>query len=358
MELRTPKQQLLAYIFATLALWIQPAHLAAETSHVALPRLETKVIAPRVVYIENPRFPGVTDADIRRILHSGFLLIEEHFGIAARIPDGIETIKIDNIFSDLVENRPDSFDHLIGEFRAGNVDWGRVRASLVEQIKKQKDPLSVQIAFARPYLTAPLASEDLNSFADAVTATFKDRLTYWTFAKLEDGHPVIGRVPGRDDLPLNEYLYWALMAKLGFEAEIILTNQLVASVEYIPIPIHSSIRGGITGGATDYNPSSQFGSSIWVSLFPYLSNDDRITELRNGNTYAREDALEYAGAMLAHELGHQLLQLGHPWSNDSCFMRPAEALDFASWVDKFDAENCHVGSSPAMTPGVLKIPVW
>ncbi len=325
---------------------------------MALPKLGNDVIAPRVVYIENPRFPGVTDAELRKILDRAVLLVEEHFGITAHMPDDIETIPIDTIFSRLVADKPGFLDGLIGDFRAGTVDWGRVRKSLVEQIKKQKNPLSRQIAFARPYLTTPLASEDLDSFADAVIATFKDRLTYWTLAKLEDGHPVIGRVPGRDDLPLNEYVYWTLMAKLGFDAEIVLTNQLVASVEYFNIPIHTSIRGGITGGSTEYNPSSQFGSSVWISLFPYLTNDNRIAELRNGDTYAREDALKYAGAMLAHELGHQLLQLGHPWSNHSCVMRPAEVLDFASWVEKFDAGNCRVGSSPAMTPGALKIPVW
>jgi len=137
--------------------------------------------------------------------------------------------------------------------------------------------------------------------------TFKAPLAHWTWAKLADGHPVIGRVPGRPELPLNEYGYWTLMAKLGIEAEIVLTNQLVASVEYVPIPLHTSIRGGITGGSTEYNPSSRLGSSVWVSLFPYFSNDPLIRELRNRDSYTRDEALAYVGTMLAHELGHQLL---------------------------------------------------
>ena len=39
-------------------------------------------------------------------------------------------------------------------------------------------------------------------------------------------------------------------------------------------------------------------------------------------------------------------------------MRPAEALDFASWVNKFDAKKCQIGSSPAMKPGTTKAPIW
>ncbi len=199
---------------------------------------------------------------------------------------------------------------------------------------------------------------DLRSFSRAVADTFKARLTHWTIAKLDDGHPVIGLDPGRPDLPLNEYLNWALLAKRGIDAEIIITNQLVASVEYIPTPVHTSIRGGISGGSTEYNPLSRVGSSVWISLFPYLSDDRQIRELQNGDIYTQEEALFYAGTMLAHEMGHQLLHLGHPWSNDACVMRPAEALNFASWVNKLDAAQCRIDSSPAMKPGTLKIPVW
>ena len=126
--------------------------------------------------------------------------------------------------------------------------WTGFTPPLTEQIGKQTDPLARQIEFARPYLVQPLEREDLDSFSRAVVETFKSRLSHWTVAKLDDGHPVIGEVPGRPDLPFNEYGYWTLMAKRGVDAEIILTNQLVASVEYIPIPVHTSIRGGITGG--------------------------------------------------------------------------------------------------------------
>lgn len=357
----TPKpsaRQLLASLAFAVAIGFQSTQSSAEQSFVALPKIENNVVAPRVIYIENPRFPKVELQDLWKVLQSAADLIQGHFGVTVKMPSDIQILNIDDVFVDVIKKKRANFGGRIGDFRNGKVDWEKIKGFLVEQIKKEKDPLSEQIAFARPYLLRPLDEETLDGFSNAVIETFKIRLAHWTVAKLEDGHPVIGEVPGRPDLPHNEYAYWALMTKLGIDAEIILTNQLVASVEYIPVPVHTSIRGGITGGSTEYNPSSRLGSSVWVSLFPYLSNDNRIIELRKGDTYSRQEAFFYAGAMLAHEMGHQLFQLGHPWSNPACFMRPAEALDFASWVDGLDATACQIGSSPAMTPGTMKAPIW
>ena len=274
------------------------------------------------------------------------------------MPSSIEHADIDALFAALVPKASRKLKGLIGDFRNGAVDWARVKELLIEQIKRQSDSLDDQMAFAAPHLISPLSSNSLDDFANAVADTFRARLSHWTMATLDDGHPIIGRVPGRADLPLNEYIYWALMAKHGVEAEIILTNQLVASVEYIPTPIHAAIRGGITGGSTEYNPASRYGASVWVSIAPFLMDDEQITELRGGKSYTRGDALRYAGVMLAHEIGHSILHLGHPWSNEACLMRPAEVLDFEAWAANLDAGKCPIGSDEEMTPGVLKIPVW
>jgi len=349
---------MIAAMAVAAGLCVQPQSLSAERRAVALPMIANKTITPRVVYMENPRFPKVSVDELWKVFGSAAGLVKTHFGITVKKPDRIDVLGIDHVFQGVMEKKSRRFGRNIGDFRNGNVDWDRVKTMLVRQIEKQKDPLARQIGFARPHLVRPLAEETVEGFAEAVIATFRARLKYWTTAPLADGHPVIGKAPGFPDLPYNEYAYWALMAKLGIGAEIIVTNQLVASVEYMPTPVHSSIRGGITGGATEYNPLSRLGSSVWVSLFPYLSDDRHIQKLRGGDTYARDRALKLAGVMLAHEMGHQLLHLGHPWSNRSCVMRPAEVLNFAAWAASLNAARCRVGSSPAMTPGVLKIPVW
>ncbi|HEY9079155.1 hypothetical protein [Magnetovibrio sp.] len=347
-----------ACVLAVCAAILPVCSDAADAKFVSIPVITDNRIAPRVVYIENPRFPKFTTGELKTVVAGAAHLIKENFGIDVVIPNKISARNIDDVFSKLVGSEPDGFKGLIGDFRHGKVDWETVRKNLIEQIEKQTDPLADQIAFARPYLTRPVEKEDIDSFSKAVVETFDNRLSYWTSAKLHDGNPIIGTVPGRPDYPLNEYGYWTLMARQGIEAEIVLTNQLVASVEYIPVPIHTSLRGGITGGSTEYNPSSALGASVWVTLFPYVSDDPEIRALRSGDTYTRKDALSYASAMLAHEMGHQLLHLGHPWSTPACLMRPAEALDFAAWTAKFDPAKCPVGSSPAMTPGTDEVPIW
>ena len=351
------RMTLLVLAFASEVIFLTPPSLA-ESSFVALPRIENSTVAPRIIYLENPRFPAIAPDEIHKVVFAAANLVKDHFGIKIEIPNRVPVRDIDAVFADLVGNEPPGFKDLVGDFRNDNVNWEIVRENLAEQIEKQKDPLSQQIEFARPYLISPMGKEDVASFSRVVMETFRERLSHWTIAKLKDGHPVIGKVPGRPDLPFNEYGYWTLMARQGIEAEIVLTNQLVASVEYFAVPIHTSIRGGITGGSTEFNPSSQFGASVWVSLFPYISDDPHILKYRNGDTYTRDEALSYAGAMLAHEIGHQLLHLGHPWSNEACVMRPAEMLDFAPWVNRFDAEKCRIGSSRAMRTETIKIPIW
>ena len=280
----------LAALLLASELVLQPHSSFAEQKFVPLPKIENNTVAPRIIYIENPRFPRVGTEDLRKVVNAA-ALVEAHFGIKVERPSHILVLIIDDVFTELVENQPPKFGHFIGDFRNGKVAWELVRESLEKQIRKQKDPLAKQIEFARPYLTQAVEGEDPVSFSRAVMETFKARLSHWTVARLADGHPVIGNVPGRPDLPFNEYGYWTLMAKQGIDAEIVFTNQLVASVEYIPIPVHTSIRGGITGGSTEYNPSSRLGSSVWVSLFPYLSDDPQIVEYRNGDTYTRDEAL-------------------------------------------------------------------
>ncbi|MCW9034683.1 MAG: hypothetical protein OQJ97_10735 [Rhodospirillales bacterium] len=342
----------LIFFITALVLSAQSTASRAEANFVSLPKIKNNTVAPRIIYIENPRFQAISPLDLQKVVQTARGLVNEHFGIAVKLPGKITTLKIDAIFPELIKNKPQQFDNLIGDFRNNKVDWTSIKELLIEQIKKQKDPLAKQIEFARPYLVTPLAKEEPGAFAQAVMTTMKERLLYWTEAKLDDGLPVIGAQP------YNEYGYWTLMAKLGIEAEIVLTNQLVASVEYMPTPVHTSIRGGITGGATEYNPKSKYGASVWVSLFPYFSEDPQIKKLRNGDSYSRDEALTYAGIMLAHEMGHQLLQLGHPWSNKACLMRPAEVLDFSAWAKNLDAEKCRIDSSPAMKPGTAKAPIW
>ena len=57
--------------------------------------------------------------------------------------------------------------------------------------------------------------------------------------------------------------------------------------------------------------------------------------------------------LLVHELGHQLLGLGHPFENDACVMNPPQLLRFKEWLKKLNPDKCDVGSSVDMRLGRL-----
>lgn len=115
---------------------------------------------------------------------------------------------------------------------------------------------------------------------------------------------------------------------------------------------------GKTDGPTGYfgSVNAKFGTLSWLSIFPFVSKDEMFATLRNGTSYSREEGIELAGSYLAHELGHQLFHLGHPWVNKACVMRPVELLDFRGWRKNLDSTKCSPGSSPAMTPGAAGFP--
>jgi hypothetical protein len=207
-------------------------------------------------------------------------------------------------------------------------------------------------------MISSLQSPDIKGLTKVAIETMRSRFQHWATMKLQDGSPALGAGSRQENLPVNEYAFWSLMARQGQHAEITITNQMVASVERISVSIHHVIRGGMNVAATEYDPTSKYGSSVWLSLAPLLLDDPQLQELRSGKDYSREEALAYAGALLAHEIGHMALLLGHPWSNRACIMRPAELLDFATWVKSHRANDCPIGSHPQMKPGVVRIGIW
>ena len=155
-------------------------------------------------------------------------------------------------------------------------------------------------------------------------------------------------------LGADDYHQWALWSFLGYGAlpyEIVLTNQLVASAEYSGTSIHSALRGGVSVGATFPSAGAEVGSYVFLSTLVF---DDVLAGVRREGRYG-EQAPRLAGAYLAHELGHQLLHLGHPFANPYCVMTPARVFQFRAWFDSIDAERCALGSLPAMQPGAIEL---
>ena len=122
--------------------------------------------------------------------------------------------------------------------------------------------------------------------------------------------------------------------------EVIITNQPIASAELGDNSVHSALRGGVSNGITSENRSGRFQMYSVLSSFPFLDPSGQALRLRGGVPSAKEDAYRQMGLLLAHEIGHQLLHLGHPFNNPHCVMTPPVRLEFAKWAQGLAADKC------------------
>ena len=74
-------RRFLASLVIAIGISYQPQPLFAEPSSVALPKIENNTVSPRLIYIENPRFPKVGIDDLWKIFQSAAALAKEHFGV-------------------------------------------------------------------------------------------------------------------------------------------------------------------------------------------------------------------------------------------------------------------------------------
>jgi len=135
-------------------------------------------------------------------------------------------------------------------------------------------------------------------------------------------------------------LYWVFIGKLSFPYDVVITNQLITSAEYVGSSVHTAIRGGITNGITTGNPSSPRGVTAIVSTYPLIGEDAVTRSLRGGERYSEAEKARYAGLLLVHEIGHQLFDLGHAYGRKACVMDPPEMLHFREWAGRLSPKDC------------------
>ena len=143
---------------------------------------------------------------------------------------------------------------------------------------------------------------------------------------------------------------------MGFPADVILTNQVLASAEYSMNSVHSAIRGGISNGVTTANPSALFKATAIVSTYPMIGSDPGTRKLRGGEAYSDEEAARFAGLVLVHEIGHQLFHYDHPYAVKACVMDPTRLLYFREWENGLSASECRKAKAKAMIKGAVSIP--
>ncbi len=314
-----------------------------------LPALPDDTIHLRVANVINSRFPQLSDEQLQQVLDKTVLMVRQHFKLSVAF-DKPKQITIQKLFDSLPEHvKKERRNEIVKFGAASNTDIINMRESIDGLINKYWDHRQAVIDYANPYLLTPIEGNDINQLSAALVGTLLKRLKYWQTQKAADGRPVI------DDQPYNEWVWWDSLGYGEVPYDVVVTNQLVASAEMYDLSVHSSIRGGITAGTTTYSKQARYGSYVYIMVYPMLNDSEMLVELRDDKTYSSDQATTYAAALLTHEIGHQLLHLGHPFGNSNCIMSPTPLLKYRDWVDGLDASQCALNSEPSMTPGFVNI---
>ncbi len=300
----------------------------------------------RVAYLVNPRLPRMTNAQMEVLLAATRNTARAHFGVDLRFAL-VQEIPIATLFERIPAKRRSTAFEQVYDFKTGKGDPDRLATAFGKEFKASGEPLAELIAYTRNH-TGKLKEESYEALGAALSALQLSRIERWKNIKALDGGPAI------DALPYNEFTMWIALGYADVPFELVLTNQLIASVEYVFPAVHSAIRGGYSNGVTTYSTSSRFKTmSVW-STFAFTSDDKWVKQMRDGESYNADEAARLAGISAAHEIGHQLFHFVHPFGQNACVMNPVPMFAYRAWAEKLSAKDCPIGSSPAMRPGAYK----
>ncbi len=322
------------------------AQETAAIASVPLPQISAQPLELRVAHVVNPRLPRMSDEQVALMLETMVQATSEHLGIRVRFSKPVE-IPIAQAFSTI----PPKFTELAKRDQYNFRSWFAWKSSLAKAFgrgfAKAGEPLEDMALFAQKK-GIQLDASNFEAFGRDAAHLHLDRLNQWLKIKAIDGKSVI------DDQAFHEYTLWNMLGYGQMPFELVITNQIIASVEYIQPSIHTAIRGGYTNGITSYNPRTHWGSfSVW-STFAFTSNDTEWLAWREGESYTPDEAAKLAGLAAVHELGHQLLHLLHPFGQKGCIMDPVPMFTYRAWASKLSAKDCPLRSSAAMTPGAYR----
>lgn len=298
----------------------------------------------------NPRFPKLDEKYISIYLSQARNVVKEHFGLNLTFKRQRD-ITVKSLFEVFSQKVRQELNKNICNFKKSNIDKARLVADLHQTLKsyESKMNLNQMLSFARPHL---VSKKDINTSHDLAVALIDTelyRLKQWLKIKAKDGKSVI------NENDFNEWSYWDSLGYFHSQYDVVLTNQLIASAEYYGQDMHSALRGGIVAGTTSYKKDSSFDALVFMTSFLFINDNKMVKKLRGNKNYTKEEAARYAGAYLAHEIGHMLLRLGHPFGNKHCVMSPSKMLYFDQWYQEINAKKCSLGSNPSMTPGSVTL---
>ncbi len=334
---------ILTMLWGSFAFADQPA-----AKFLPLPVLDGKAQL-RVAYADNPRFPPLSSAQVESILGHAAVAVQQHFGIKLGY-SRVERVVLADLFAAIPPKARARADKARLDATSYEPTRERLARATLKDLLTDGD-IDAQRAFALPYLLEPPDDTSPIAFARALVATQHNLLRAWADS------------PGRDGLALfgadrmNEYTWWLALGDTDMPYDLILTNQLIASAEWEGNSVHSALRGGLSNGITTQSHRSQFKVYSVVSSFPFLDGSAQTRRLRGEEGQPNtppDQSSRQMGLMVAHELGHLLLHLGHPFKNPHCVMTPPVRLEFRKWANGLSADKCLLGDSAGNTRGAAK----
>jgi hypothetical protein len=327
-----------------------PAKPPAASALVALPapQLPQGPVTLRVVHAVNPRLPQFSHARVDELLRSGQATAERHFGVRVSFEQR-DTVEIGELFRAMP---PEAWAERRKSIIApgdGTAAADALARSAHADLRAEAIPAAEARRFAADASGSQPDGQDLERLARALAARQLEGLARWRALPARDGRPVIG------DEPYHEWAAWSALGYGPLPYDVVITNQLIASAELGGNSIHSMLRGGVSIGTTFFGRDARPRAYVVLSTFMFSDELPAVVAARGEGAYPAAEASTLAGAYLAHELGHQLLRLGHPYGNEACVMRPAVMFRFRQWHERLDPAKCPVGSAPPMTRGAISI---
>ncbi len=334
--------------FASAAAAVMYAQQNDPLPPLALPTLDPSRLL-RVVYGHNPRFERPTALYLANVLARTKVLCKLHL----RLDLGFSEVAEESIGSLFRGINAETEAHIRRQaFNPKDTQADRqslVAATLQSLSLGGTSSIDAQIAYARPYLVSKIVPTNAQTLAEALTDTHIARYLQWLEVKTPDGRALL------DGSVYSESSAWTMAGrKAPWTFDVLITNQLITSIEHNSSSVHSALRGGVINGITTESFYARHSTVSVLSLFPMNSQDPLSRSLRRDIGGQTTDAVKAAATVLTHELGHQLLHLGHPFGRSACVMNPAQLLQFEAWAQGLDAAECPVGSPDnASVPGLF-----
>ncbi|MBI2059420.1 MAG: hypothetical protein HYT87_06570 [Nitrospirae bacterium] len=286
---------------------------------------EPKVTVLQTVFVTNPEIPGISISDYRKML----VIMEEAFkkewDYHIRFVDR-GRLPIDAYFHTYYDPVAEQNPYKSNYFNAEEDDPADLGKAFVE-IWKDEPIEEIKRSIGSYTGCGPLQSAPTKEeLADQLARCHVSKYRELREVKLDNGKPLL------TGAPYEQFLNWEWLARNQKEYDIVVTNQLVASIETYSPALHSSLRGGVSTGVT-YRSKTELDGMVIMSSFPLLSDLKYFLRERkfSGND---PRALEMTAWYQTHELGHLIFHYDHPDGHTGCSMNFAIGFDYLTWFDQ------------------------